>query len=142
MKYGTYFQRFLAFLIDSVIISIIVSIVWFIFGLEIPNENYRFGNFVLFNASIIGWIIGVFYHGIMESQGKQASYGKRALGIKVCNDEGRKISVLNAMIRNAGKLFSAIPFFAGYIYIFISKKNQALHDILSNAVIVQSENNR
>ena len=139
MKYGKYSQRFLAFIIDSLIISIIVSIIWFAFGLEIPVENFRIGNFVLFNTSITGWFIGVFYYGIMEGSAKQASYGKRVMGIKVCMDDGSKISIWNSLVRNAGKLFSGILFFAGYIYIFISKKNQALHDILSNAVIIQAE---
>lgn len=88
MKYGTYSKRFLAFLIDSLIISIFISIIWFILGLETPSEYHRIGsigNIDFYRVPFLGWIIGIFYFGIMESDPKQASYGKRAMGLKVCD---------------------------------------------------------
>jgi len=139
MKYGTYSKRFLAFLIDYLIISIFISIIWYILGIGIPSEHYRIENFVFFTVPFLGWLIGIFYFGIMESESKQASYGKRAMGLKVCNEEGERISTWKSMVRNANKFLSGIYFMIGYILIFTSKKNQTLHDWLSNVVIVQSE---
>ena len=139
MKYGTYSKRFLAFIIDYLILSAFISIIWYVFGLAIPDKNFRIGNFVFFSVPILGWLIGIFYFGIMESKPKQASYGKRAMGLKVCNEEGKRISTGKSMVRNANKFLSGIFFMLGYILIFTSKKNQALHDWLSDVVIVQSE---
>ncbi len=139
MKYGTYSKRFLAFLIDKLIISIFISIIWFILKLGIPTEHYRIGNFVFFTIPFLGWIIGIFYFGIMESESKQASFGKRAMGLKVCDEKGERISTWKSIVRNANKFHSGIYFMIGYVLIFTSKKNQALHDWLSNVIVVQSE---
>lgn len=43
------------------------------------------------------------------------------------------------MVRNANKFLSGVLFMSGYILIFSSKKNQALHDWFSDVVIVQIE---
>ena len=142
MKYGTYSKRFLAFLIDYLIISIFISIIWFILGFEMPSEHHLIGyigGFGFYRLPFLGWIIGIFYFGIMESDPKQASYGKRAMGLKVCDEEGKRISTWKSMVRNANKFFSGILFMSGYILIFTSKKNQALHDWFSDVIIVQTE---
>lgn len=139
MKYGTYSKRFLAFIIDYLILSAFISIIWYVFGLAIPDKNFRIGNLVVFFVPVLGWLIGIFYFGILESKPKQASYGKRVMGLKVCNNEGKRISTGKSIVRNVNKFLSGSFFMLGYILIFTSKKNQALHDWLSDVVIVQSE---
>lgn len=138
MEYGSYLNRFFAFIIDSVIISLFISLIWFLYNLKIPNNHIQFGNFIIFNVPIIGWIIGIFYYGIMESSSKQSSIGKRIMRLKVCSSNGDKISLIRSMTRNANKFLSSFFLLLGYVFIFTSKKNQALHDWLSDVVVVKS----
>tara|TARA_B110000285_G_C14745474_1_gene432771 strand:- start:175 stop:591 length:417 start_codon:yes stop_codon:yes gene_type:complete len=138
MKFASNKKRFLAFLIDYLILSIFFSIVWVLRGLEIPSENIQIGQMVIFNVGVWGWFIGIFYFGLSESGTEQASYGKRIMGIKVCNEKGERISTRKSMARNLNKFFSNI-FLIGYIMIFFNKKNQTFHDYLSSVVIIESK---
>ncbi|TYC13559.1 RDD family protein [Bizionia gelidisalsuginis] len=77
IKYGTYSKRFLAFLIISIFLSIMRTIL-------------GIGDLVFFSVTFLGWLTGVFYLGIMESSSKQSSYGKRVMNLKVCNEKAKK----------------------------------------------------
>jgi uncharacterized RDD family membrane protein YckC len=140
MIYGSFLKRLKAFLIDYFLILITLSILWYVFSLPLPPKpNYAIGN-LLFYSSPIAWLIGVFYYGIMESGPKQATYGKRAMGLKVTGKNGEHLSFQRAGARSLNKIFSSI-FFLGYIMYFFNKRKQTFHDWLTNSIVITKESN-
>jgi uncharacterized RDD family membrane protein YckC len=137
MTYGSFSSRFLAFAIDYLIISIPLSILWYIVSAPIPKPNFSIGNLVFFTTPI-GWLIGVFYFGIMESGVKQASIGKSTMGLKVTGKDGERLSLRRAGARSLNKVFSSI-FLLGYLMLFFNKKNQTFHDWITNSVIIENK---
>jgi uncharacterized RDD family membrane protein YckC len=89
---------------------------------------------------LIGFLVitNLLYHAIMESSRYQGTLGKIIVGMKVTNAKGERLSFLCALIRHLARLLSMLPLFAGYLMILRTKKKQALHDIISGAVVVKT----
>jgi len=81
-------------------------------------------------------ITKIIYHIVMECSPKQATYGKQILKIKVCDLEGKRISTGRAISRNLFKIFSLITI-AGYLLSFFNKRQQCLHDIMAETLVVK-----
>ena len=78
----------------------------------------------------------IIYHIVMECSPKQATYGKQILKIKVCDLEGRRISIGRSISRNLFKIFSLITVI-GYLLSFFNKKQQCLHDIMAETLVMK-----
>lgn len=137
MVYASFLSRLLAFIIDYLIISIPLSLIWYLLKLPVPEPTFTIGNLMFF-PSLIAWIISIFYYGIMESSSKQATYGKIAIGIKVTGKKGERLTFRRAGARTLNKFFSSI-FFIGYLMLFFNKKNQTFHDWLTNSIITKDD---
>lgn len=87
----------------------------------------------IFIAVSISWL----YYALMESSMGQATIGKRAIGIKVTDMNGNRISFLNATGRYFGKILSGLMFGIGYIMIIFTQKKQGLHDILAGTMVIR-----
>jgi uncharacterized RDD family membrane protein YckC len=77
------------------------------------------------------------YGSLTEASEKQGTIGKRLLNIKVTDMEGGRISLTNSFGRNAAKVFSVITFFIGYLYSFLNRKQQCLHDLIANTLVIK-----
>ncbi len=90
-------------------------------------------SFVL--SSCAGWI----YEAAMESSSKQATVGKMALGLKVTDLEGRRISFPRATGRHFAKYVSGMALLIGYIMAGFTERKQALHDMIAGTLVVRSQ---
>ncbi|HEX9060478.1 MAG TPA: RDD family protein [Clostridia bacterium] len=90
---------------------------------------------LLIECKTVSVIIGWLYFSFMESSTLQATLGKKALGIKVTDVYGNRISFLRASIRYFCRFISAFIFFIGYIMAAFTYKKQTFHDMISNTVV-------
>lgn len=159
IKYAGFWLRFVAFLVDSLILKVIHTIIFtplFVFiGLssfvkfgteidstdEIPPEMLPFiitliGGiiFAIFFSMVMFWL----YYALMESSSKQATLGKMILNLKVTDLNGNRISFAQASGRYFGKIISSILFMIGYIMAGFTNKKQALHDMMSDCLVVKN----
>ncbi len=81
-------------------------------------------------------ILNFIYHLILEYT-TQATFGKRMLNIKVTNLNGLKPSFKQVFIRNVSKMVSTLLLFMGYLYSFLNKKHQCLHDVFANTLVIK-----
>lgn len=84
---------------------------------------------IVFLVMFIYWIL-------LESSKMQASFGKRALGIRVVDKQGRKLTLLRSLGRNVSKFFSMITLMIGFMMAGWTEKKQALHDIMSGCYVI------
>jgi len=77
------------------------------------------------------------YGSIAEASAQQATIGKKLLNIKVTDLEGQQISRSVSFVRNFGKAISAAPFFFGYLYSFLNKKQQCFHDLIAHTLVIK-----
>lgn len=78
-----------------------------------------------------------FYSSIAEASEKQATWGKSLLNIRVTDLAGNRITQETAFGRNGAKVLSTAPFFFGYLYSFLNKKQQCFHDIIANTLVIK-----
>ena len=84
---------------------------------------------------IVGWL----YFALMESSVNQATLGKMALGIKVTDLDGNRISFGRATGRYFGKIVSGMILYIGFIMAGFTEKKQALHDIMASCLVVNKQ---
>jgi len=151
VAYAGFWLRFVAVLIDGVIIWIPLMILLAITGIGAalsgaisahsgdPTEIVG----ALFGMAFLA-MIGLFvvarwlYFAAMESSAWQATVGKKVLGLYVTDMAGQRISFGRATGRNLGKFITdLIPLAIGYILAGITEKKQALHDMIASCLVLR-----
>jgi len=133
--YAGFWKRFAASIIDGVILMVCGLIIGGFIGFV-----YRFTAGTSVGAGALGnlggIILGWLYFAIMESSSTQGTLGKMALGIKVTNLSGDRISFGRATGRHLGKIISAFIFFIGYLMVAFTSRKQGLHDMIAGCLVV------
>lgn len=78
------------------------------------------------------------YFVLMESSSRQATLGKIALGLKVTNIDGLRISPEQAAGRTLGRLVTNLTCLLGYVMVAFTARKQTLHDMMADTVVVKS----
>lgn len=81
------------------------------------------------------------YFAGMESSRKQATLGKIAFGVRVVDLNGERISFPRATARLFAKILSVLSLFVGFLMAGVTRRKQALHDIVAGSLVVESEAN-
>ena len=84
------------------------------------------------------FLIQGIYHALLESSPWQATLGKRALGIRVTNENGERIGIVRAFARHFGRLLCQITFMIGYLMILLTARGQGLHDRVAGTLVVRN----
>jgi len=87
-------------------------------------------------GGLLGLVFGWLYFALQESSALQATLGKRAMGIKVTDGQGRRISFGRATGRFFGKILSGIILSIGFMLAGWTARKQALHDMIANTLVV------
>jgi len=130
MEYSGFWRRFVAYVIDNILLSVVFWLLVLVLG-GIAGDGGVFGAYTL---AAIGWLL---YYAAMESSSNQAAVGKMALGIKVTDLEGNRISFGRALGRNLAKIISVLIFYIGFIMAAFTAKKQALQDMIAGTLVVK-----
>jgi uncharacterized RDD family membrane protein YckC/ribosomal protein L40E len=122
IQYAGFWLRLVAFIIDGLVVMIPIAIINKIF----LHSGWFFGG-------VASWL----YYALMESSEKQATLGKLAIGIKVTDLYGNRISFAQATGRHFSKIISSIILLIGYFMAGFTEKKQALHDIIANCLVIK-----
>ncbi len=126
--------RLLAAAIDWFIIFGIVAFLQLLLILVLDNRN---SNYYIIAIGFVALPILKFSYQIALEYLQQATWGKKMLNIKVSNLQGLAPSLSQIVIRNFAKIISTALFFFGYLYSFLNKKHQTLHDIIAETLVIK-----
>lgn len=85
-------------------------------------------------------LVGLLIYWIaMETSHYQASFGKLAIGMKVVDGAGNRLSIPKSTGRNLLKFLSAIILFIGFMMAGWTRRKQALHDKIVNCLVVMRD---
>ena len=91
----------------------------------------------MMGAQIVGTLFNIAYGTVMESSAAGGTVGKRAMGIRVADLQGRRVGPGRALLRNFVKPFSS--FLAiGFILAAVTPRKQSLHDLVAGTVVVKA----
>jgi uncharacterized RDD family membrane protein YckC len=153
VEYAGFWLRFLAYIIDSVVMGIGVMAVLipliFLTGLGgilsqmHPDEDMNDVSFfmlmgIIFLFATVSLVVTWLYHALMESSAWQATVGKRVLGLVVTDMAGQRVSFGRATARHFAKIVTnLIPLAIGYIMAGFTEKKQALHDMIARCLVLR-----
>jgi uncharacterized RDD family membrane protein YckC len=155
-NFAGFWLRFAAYLVDRAILGvittvmvipsiiIIISITANLSDIHQFKDLFLEGNLlkvsmilgIVILLSIFKIIIGWLYFSLMESSKHSGTLGKIAVGIKVTDINGEKLTFGRATGRYFAKIITNFTFLIGYILAGITEKKQALHDLIANSLVV------
>ena len=136
--YASFGRRLLAFLIDSLVLFGIGSILGLLLGPILVESGAEGVSEDRLAADVLGLLIGWLYYGLMESSIRQATVGKMAMGIRVTDLNGDRISFARATGRHFGKILSGLILLVGYLMMLWSPRKQTLHDLMAGCLVTRS----
>lgn len=148
--------RFLAALIDGVVIGIPIGIISSVLGAMMATRVIGRASGPPYNSGMAANDIGTFFAGfgfimilsilitwayfaLMESSSWQGTVGKKVMGIQVTDVNGARISIGRATIRLLIKCILSGWFLIGYIMAFFTQRKQALHDLIAGTLVLTKQ---
>jgi uncharacterized RDD family membrane protein YckC len=142
VRYGGFWIRFVAAIIDGIIVQAVVFPISLLIGgvtglagamSDIQNIGLRImGGTISFVIGVAGsWL----YEALMESSSRQATLGKMIFQMKVTDLSGNRISFARATGRYFAKWLSGLTLFIGYIIAGFTERKQALHDMVAGTLV-------
>ena len=125
-EYGGFWIRFVALLIDSLIMMVVSGILLLAFK---DSDVLR---------NILNILINTVYYAYMESSVQQATIGKQLMNLKVTDEHYQRITIDRAIIRYVCKIPSTIILMIGFIMAAFDSKKRALHDRLAKTYVVNT----
>lgn len=137
-RYGGFWIRFVAYIIDTVVVNIGAGVIGALFGL-VAGMAGGAGDPIDLVAGLMGLILGWLYFALLESSVHQATLGKMILGMTVVAEDGGRISFGRATGRYFAKLLSGLILFIGFIMAGFDERKQGLHDKLASTLVVKAK---
>jgi uncharacterized RDD family membrane protein YckC len=130
--------RGLGFVIDAAIVDAVALIVAGSTALilsVLPGSGRLHGAEIVIAAVAFGvWCIA-YWTTFWTTTGQTP--GDRVMHIRVTAADGSRLHVPRALIRLAGIVAAAIPFFAGFVPIMLTQRRRGLQDWLANTVVTR-----
>ena len=142
MNSAPFWKRFIAITIDIVLLNFLLLLLsigmGFVLGGMMQDKELMLSS-VEYLAPV-GVLTFWLYFALQESSSKQATLGKRLMGIYVASTDKAQLTFLQASIRHFSKYLSTI-FFIGFIMAAFTQKKQALHDMIADALVLKKNAN-
>jgi len=148
--YGGFWRRFWSHVLDRFILGLVFVPVGFVFFVPIMAANSidwadpdlvgeafgaLIGGFVAlaFLALLGSWL----YYALLHGSSRQATLGQMALGIRVTDVGGRRVTFARASGRYFASLLTNLTFGIGYLILLFTVRKQALHDLIAGTLVLR-----
>jgi uncharacterized RDD family membrane protein YckC len=147
IEFAPHGGRLVAYIIDSIIVSIVVVIIFTIGAFALGSGATVEGNQVTDISSgsaiiatilfLVGFLVALLYFPFFWARGGQTP-GMRPFGLRVVRDsDGGTIGWGTALLRLVGLVIAGAVFYLGYIWIFIDKRRRGWQDLIAGTIVVK-----
>ena len=140
IPYAGFWRRFIAYVIDLVILGIAAQGMSFIAGIilaitsaDVERSLPALKAMLLVLYIALCWL----YFATFESSARQATPGKAMLRMHVMDEDGDRLSFFCASIRYFAKYVSGLFLCAGFVMASFTERRQALHDMAAGSIVVK-----
>lgn len=138
-QYAGFWIRLLASLLDGVILLVAAICIMVLTG--VPMEHMM--DFINVELEGYTWqqsmyvFLSLLYVILLPASTLQGTLGKAALGLKITDVNGERISVWRSLGRALSEILSTIILFIGYIMIAFHREKRGLHDIIARTYVIR-----
>jgi uncharacterized RDD family membrane protein YckC len=137
MQFGGYGARLIAYVIDGVILTIALFVLVFVAAIPAAASGSQGTNAVTSLAVLIVIVLSLAYFPFFWTRSGQTP-GMRPFNLYVVRDrDGGRVSGGQAVLRLIGMWVASIPFYLGFIWIFIDSRRRGWHDLIAGTVVVE-----
>jgi uncharacterized RDD family membrane protein YckC len=146
-RYAGFWIRFVAVFIDAIILALLRGGAGVVIRLAAGapawpawrGTNWMDSGFNGLGCAqeAVGLVLWWLYHASFESSTAQGTLGKQALGLKVTDLYGRRISFGRASGRTLAKILSTVTLLIGFVMAAFTLRKQALHDFVAETVVLR-----
>lgn len=129
VAYAGFWRRVAAYMIDWLVLLVPSFILGVLLGGALGDVGAALAQIA---AIILSWV----YFSSMESSPRQGTVGKRAMGLRVCDINGQRISFGKASGRYFGKILSGLLVCIGYLMVAFTDRKQGLHDKMAGTLVL------
>jgi uncharacterized RDD family membrane protein YckC len=133
--FASFDQRLLASAIDYFLIVLVFVFIALAVHLFLNDKQITLATII--SLAIATPIVKLIYGTVAEASTTQATIGKKLMDIKVGDLLGNRLTFAQSFMRNIAKAISVLPFFFGYLYLFLNKKQQCFHDVVAGTLVVK-----
>ena len=130
-------DRFFAWLVDFVIISLISSSTFFLSFLYL---DYNFENFITNDGMYVPTSVMFFSYWIILEYKTGLTIGKKMFNLKITNNQGEKPSLMGVVISSFGKSF-ILPIDMILGLIITNEKRQRIFNRIGNTIVIKIKKN-
>ncbi len=137
--YGGFWRRTVALVLDWLAVNLLAVAGFFLLavisgltGLEKIAAG-TIGPAALSAMVVLYWL----YFTLTTAGDKQATPGKRAVGLKVVGSNGARLSWGRANARFWSKILSAAAFLIGFLMVAFTRRKEGLHDLIADTYVVK-----
>ena len=146
-KYAGFWIRFVAYLLDGIILGVIIGPIFFMFFAPVAGfESFADDPeaIMVFAAGMSGFVfielvIYILYFAGMQSSKYQATLGKMAVGVMVTDENGNRISFGRGVGRLLSKILSALILYIGFIMAGFDIRKQALQYKIASTLVIYKD---
>ena len=134
--YAGFWMRFVAYLIDMIVIYSIASLLnTFSFGLL--NKQL---DFPILGEESLSYVIVMFAYFIWMTYFFSQTLGKMIMKIKVETNKGDKLGLIDIVYRElVGRLLTIFLLYIPYLAVAFTNKKKGLHDYIADTVVVKED---
>jgi uncharacterized RDD family membrane protein YckC len=133
--YAGFWVRFLAFLIDAILLGVVSAAFTPVWGPQVTTTGANFE--IHAQANAIGTLISLIYFAGFGAWRGQ-TVGMRAFNMQVVGVAvGQKIDVVRGLLRYVGFIIAAIPLLIGLIWAAFDARKQGWHDKIASTVVIR-----
>ena len=140
--YGGVWRRAIALALDAVILAVLAGVLSIPGASAIPSLEDRAVRFMFTMGVAVGDGGGVLLwlaYFLILTTWTQATFGKRILGLRVVDVDGRPPRLARIWLREiVGRPLSMLTLFLGYLSVAFTAEQRGLHDLIGGTWVVRS----
>lgn len=134
-RYGGFWIRVVAALIDGIVLSIACAVIGAVSGLDFfSSDPEQFDPRAVALQVVVNWL----YEALLTSSERGATLGKMAVGLRIVTEQGERLSFLRATGRYFAKYISALILGIGFLMVAFTDRKRGLHDIIAGTLVIKN----
>ena len=138
-------SRMMAYTVDFIVryVPFFALLIAMLLGGFVLADLMQFGQFLIVLAIIAFFAVHTLYFILFEAFSRGQTPGKRLLGLRVVQENGRPASLQAVIVRNLLRVIDGVPqlpfglYGIGMAVMFINRKSQRLGDLAGGTVVVK-----
>jgi uncharacterized RDD family membrane protein YckC len=136
LRYGGFWIRAVAMLIDSFVLGIGLGLLGAVTGLDFFADD---PDQISWLAIAVQFAVDWLYEAGLTASPLGGTLGKRAVGLRVVTEQGERISFARSTGRFFAKIVSALLLLVGFVMVAFTERKRGLHDMIAGTLVVKDD---